>query len=65
MLLNNREFEYFNENMTIQDVIQVMRYTYPRLVVKLNGKLIPKTEYSKVFLNENDHLIIHHLLAGG
>lgn len=53
MLLNNRQFEYYVENMTIQDVIDVMKFTYPRLVVKVNGKLIQKKEYSNVFLNEN------------
>jgi thiamine biosynthesis protein ThiS len=65
MKLNNREFENFKDNMTIKDVIEVMGYTYPRLVIKLNGKLIPKTEYSNTFVKENDDLKIHHLLAGG
>ena len=65
MLLNNRQFEHYVENMTIQDVIDVMKFTYPRLVVKVNGKLIQKKEYSNVFLNENDDVKIHHLLAGG
>lgn len=65
MLLNNRQFDYYEKNMSIQDVIDVMRFTYPRLVVKVNGKLIQKKDYKNVFLNENDDLKIHHLLAGG
>jgi thiamine biosynthesis protein ThiS len=65
MLLNNRQFEHYVENMTIQDVIDVMRFTYPRLVIKVNGQLIQKKEYSNFFLNENDDVKIHHLLAGG
>jgi thiamine biosynthesis protein ThiS len=51
--------------MTISDVIEVMRFTYPRLVVKVNGRLIQKTDYDTTILNENDDVKIHHLLAGG
>lgn len=65
MLLNNRIFEHYTENMTIGDVIEIMRFTYPRLVVKVNGRLIQKSEYSFTILNENDDVKIHHLLAGG
>jgi thiamine biosynthesis protein ThiS len=65
MLLNNREFEHYKKNMTIQDVIDIMNFTYPRLVVKVNGHLIQKNEYGQTQLNENDDVKIHHLLAGG
>jgi thiamine biosynthesis protein ThiS len=65
MLLNNRIFEHYTENMTIGDVIEIMRFTYPRLVVKVNGRLIQKSEYNFTILNENDDVKIHHLLAGG
>ncbi len=65
MLLNNRTFEHYRKDMTISDVIEVMRFTYPRLVVKVNGRLIQKSEYNFTVLNENDDVKIHHLLAGG
>ena len=65
MLLNNREFEHYEGNMTISDVIEIMRFTYPRLVVKVNGRLIQKNDYDSTILNENDDVKIHHLLAGG
>ncbi|KUK72597.1 MAG: Uncharacterized protein XD91_1205 [Clostridiales bacterium 38_11] len=65
MLLNDRIFEHYKDDMTIGDVIEVMRFTYPRLVVKVNGRLIQKSEYNATILNENDDVKIHHLLAGG
>lgn len=65
MLLNNRIFEHYRKDMTISDVIEVMRFTYPRLVIKVNGRLIQKSEYNSTILNENDDVKIHHLLAGG
>lgn len=65
MKLNNREFEGWKEGLTIQDVIEINRFTYKRLVVKVNGKLIKKEEWSNFVLEENDDLKIHHLLAGG
>ncbi len=65
MRLNDREFEHWKEGLTIQDVIDIMRFVYPRLVIKVNGKLIKKEEYSSFVLQENDDLKIYHLLAGG
>ncbi len=65
MQLNNRSFEHFREGMTIQDVIDVMNYIYPKLVIKVNDVLIEREECITFVLKENDDLKIHHLLAGG
>ena len=51
--------------MSIQDVIDERNFIYPKLVVKLNGKLIRKEDYAATLVAEEDDLKIHHLLAGG
>lgn len=65
MKLNDRPYNNWYEGLTIQDVIKYMNYTWPKLVVKVNGQLVWPEDYSNVFLQENDDLKIHHLLAGG
>ena len=42
-----------------------MKFTWPKLVVKVNGQLIWPEDYDKVTLEEADDLKIYHLLGGG
>lgn len=65
MILNNRPFEKWQEGMTIGDVIRLMNYIYPRLVIKVNGVLVEREDCDSFVLKENDDLQIYHLLAGG
>lgn len=65
MRLNDRPYPQWKEGMTIQDVIIERNFIYPKLVIKLNDKLIEKPDYTKIKVQEKDDLKIHHLLAGG
>lgn len=65
MKLNNREYAGFREGMTIQDVITDNRFTWPNLVVVLNGKVIRPEEYDETLIDGRDDLQVIHLLAGG
>ncbi len=51
--------------MTVQNVIDENRYTWPKLVVKLNGTVIWPEEYAGTLINESDDLEVMHLLGGG
>ncbi|MEG0019257.1 MAG: sulfur carrier protein ThiS [Oscillospiraceae bacterium] len=65
MMLNDRPYDNWHEGLTIQGVRDYMKYSWPKLVVKVNGQLVWPEDYDKVVLQENDDLKIHHLLAGG
>lgn len=65
MTLNDRPYDNWHGDLTILGVMEHMKYTWPKLVVKVNGELVWPEEYGNVILQENDDLKIHHLLAGG
>jgi len=65
MKLNHREYAGFREGMTIQDVIAENRFTWPNLVVVLNGKVIKPEDYDGTLIDARDDLEVIHLLAGG
>ena len=65
MRLNDRPYEDWHEGLTIRGVMEHMKFTLPKLVVKVNGQLVWPEDYDNVVLNENDDLKIHHLLGGG
>lgn len=65
MQLNHREYKGFREGMTIQDVIEDNRFTWPKIVVRLNRKVIEPELYTEIVVSEEDNLEVIHLLAGG
>lgn len=65
MILNNREYKEWREGLTVRDVLNENKFTWPKLVIKLNGKVIWPSEYDSTTVNENDNLEVIHLLGGG
>ncbi|NLJ57859.1 MAG: sulfur carrier protein ThiS [Tissierellia bacterium] len=62
--LNNRDFPW-EEGLTIKKIMEKKRYTFPKIVVKVNGKVIEKEDYEKTEVNKGDKVEMIHLLAGG
>ncbi|MBO6150591.1 MAG: sulfur carrier protein ThiS, partial [Clostridium sp.] len=65
MTLNNRPYSKWREGLTVQDVIDENRFTWPKLVVKLNKTVIWPEEYAGTVIAEDDILEVIHLLGGG
>ena len=53
------------QNSTISDLLQQMNYTFPMLVVKINGQLIKKSNYATTIIPEAATVAIIHLISGG
>ncbi len=63
--LNNRD-EKINANyLTVRDLLEKKKYTFPYFIVKINGKLIKKEEYDKAVINDGDDVKVLHMMAGG
>jgi len=65
LVLNNRNEAFEFEELTIAKIIELKNYTFPRVVTKLNGKLIKKPEYPTTIVRDGDKLEIIHLISGG
>ena len=65
MKLNHRDYTEYREGLTVQNVIEESRFTWPSLVVRINGKVIKPEFYEETVLDERDDLEVIHLLAGG
>ena len=62
--VNNREVAFI-ENETVKDLLKRMNYTFPMIVVKINGKLIPKEKYPTQIVPNNAKVDAIHLISGG
>ena len=55
----------WEENMNIDLILKRKNYTFKMLVVKVDGKLIKKTEYSNTFVEPGADVKVIHLISGG
>ena len=62
--LNNR-LEEWRQGMTIQELIEKKNFIFKMLVVKIDNKLIKKTDYPTTLIPDKSSVQILHLMSGG
>ncbi len=62
--VNGRDFPW-EEGLTVEGIMKKKKYTFPKIIVKVNGEVIPPEEYSKKTIMDGDDVKVIHLLAGG
>jgi len=62
--VNGQTLEW-EDGMTINDVLQKMRYTFKMLVVKVNGELVKKNQYRDFTIPKSADVKVIHLMSGG
>lgn len=51
--------------MTVQQVIQAKGYTFPAVMVSVNGISVAEEEYETYGVQDGDTVLVLHLIAGG
>lgn len=64
ILVNDREFPW-EEGMTVEGLLKSKNFTYARIVVKINGKVVPNEDFANTVIHDGDDVKAIHLLAGG
>tara|TARA_B100001057_G_scaffold454509_1_gene500352 strand:+ start:642 stop:845 length:204 start_codon:yes stop_codon:yes gene_type:complete len=52
-------------NISLMALLKKYRLNKKRIAVEHNGKIIPKTNYSKKFIKNKDKIEIVHFIGGG
>ena len=63
--LNNRREEFAENNLTVTELLKIKHFTFKMLIVKINGKLIKKTDYDTAEIVDGDDVQVLHLISGG
>ncbi|NLJ07388.1 MAG: sulfur carrier protein ThiS [Sphingobacteriales bacterium] len=63
--LNNRKEHFEQEQLTVNELLEIKRFTFKMLVVKINQKLIKKDEYDTALIQDGDDVMVLHLISGG
>ena len=62
--VNGRDREW-EENLTVELLLKKCKYTFPLIMVKVNGEYIPKEKYEDTLITDNDDVQVIHSIAGG
>ncbi|HRW22685.1 MAG TPA: sulfur carrier protein ThiS [Bacteroidales bacterium] len=65
IILNNNLESFDNEKLTVNELLEKKNFTFKMLVIKINGKLIPKDRYDSTLINNGDNVSVLHLISGG
>jgi sulfur carrier protein len=66
MIRVNDKFDVeWQEGMTVDSLVKILKFTFPMIVVLVNGKIVPRGEYETTRIEDNDEVKVLHLLAGG
>ena len=64
LTVNNTEHP-FHEGMTIKTLLEEKGYVFPRIIVKLNDKVVEDADYAGTQLKDGDNVKAIHVFAGG
>ena len=59
------ETQIAHPGMTVRDVLVVMNYTFPHVVISVNGKIVPYDAYDTTEVPDQADVRVIHLTAGG
>lgn len=63
--VNNRDEISWEDGLTVSALLERMRYTFPHIIVKIDGKVISPAEYTTHAIPDGADVWVIHLIAGG
>ncbi len=65
MITVNGTPHLWREGMTVRDALRERNYGFPLLIIKLDGKLVPRGTYDDTIIPDGATLDVIHLMSGG
>jgi sulfur carrier protein len=62
--VNGRDHQW-SEGLTVKVLLEQKKYTFSKIIVRINGEVIEPQSYETTFIQDGDEVIAFHLLAGG
>jgi sulfur carrier protein len=65
MIQINEEKIEWRDGMTVRDAMNEVKYSFPLVIVSVNGRVIEQKHLDKLIINDNDKIKVFHLISGG
>jgi len=63
--VNDRDEVEWEEGLTVSDLLERFRYTFPHIIVTIDGEVVPRDEYPTHAIADDADVRVMHLIAGG
>ena len=63
--VNNRDQIEWEEGLTVSGLLERFRYTFPHIVVSVNGEVVPREDFATRPIVDGADVRVIHLIAGG
>ncbi len=61
----NGNKERLDKVLTIRELLQYKKYSFPNIIVRVNGQFIKKSEYEERTVSQGDVVQMIHMISGG
>lgn len=65
ILVNRRDEVPWEEGMTVSCLLDRLRFSFPHIIVSIDGELVPREEYATRAIPDASDVRVVHLMAGG
>ena len=65
MIKVNTEAHPWYPGMTVRSLLDEKLFTFRHIIVRVNGEYVPEEDYEKFAIQDEDDVIVLHLMAGG
>jgi len=65
IILNNTPEKFTQDKMTGDELLKLKKFTFKMLVIRINGSLVKKDEYTTAMIKDKDDVMVLHLVSGG
>lgn len=65
IIVNQRDRVAWRAGMTVSKLLALMTYTYPHIIVSIDGVLVPYDTYGQTRIPDESDVRVVHLMAGG
>ncbi|HBV88745.1 MAG TPA: thiamine biosynthesis protein ThiS [Desulfosporosinus sp.] len=62
--VNGRDYPWRAE-LSVKQLLAEMNFTFPLIIVVINGKTVPKDEFTCTVIENGDDIQAIHLICGG
>ena len=65
MIKVNTEEYAWHPGMTVRALLDEKLFTFRHIIVRVNGEFVPEYDYEKQIVQDEDDVLVLHLMAGG
>lgn len=63
--VNGESRELPEGTATVRALLDALRFSFPLIIVRVNGRLVERGVYASMHISEGDDVDVYHLVSGG